>query len=64
MGDLPPEAAAKCPPLPRVPLETMGDLANAYAAALDEYAQCQRRHAAAVDGYGYVQSVVNGKVKP
>lgn len=39
----------------------MGSLAIADGEAVSAYAECQKRHAAAVEAYGHARATVNGQ---
>ena len=58
---LPPEAAQPCPPLPPIADPSMGALAIADGEAVAAYAECQRRHAAAVAAHEASRATINGE---
>lgn len=58
---LPAEAAQPCPALAPLADPSMGTLAVAHGETVSAYAQCQRRHAAAVAAYEAARTTINGE---
>jgi hypothetical protein len=58
---LPAEAAMPCPALAPIPDPSMGALAIAHGETVAAYAECQKRHGAAVAAYGAARTAINGE---
>jgi hypothetical protein len=50
-----------CPALAPIPDPSMGALAIAHGETVAAYAECQKRHGAAVAAYGAARTAINGE---